>query len=68
MDNQPKRLYRSMNNRMIAGICGGLAEYLNMDPTIVRLIAVLGFFATGTAFFWAYLIMWIVIPERPING
>ena len=43
MDNQPKRLYRSNKNRMLAGICGGIAEYFNTDPTIVRLIAVVGF-------------------------
>ena len=38
---EPKRLYRSRRNSMIAGVCGGLAEYLNMDPTVVRLIYVL---------------------------
>jgi phage shock protein PspC (stress-responsive transcriptional regulator) len=53
MDNQPKRLYRSNKNRMLAGICGGIAEYFNTDPTIVRLIAVVGFFATASVFFWA---------------
>ncbi|NMC84431.1 MAG: PspC domain-containing protein [Anaerolineaceae bacterium] len=65
MENQPKRLYRSNKDRMLAGICGGLGEYLNVDPTIVRLVAVLGFFVTASAVFWAYLIMWIVIPEQP---
>ena len=65
MDNQTKRLYRSNKNRMIAGICGGLGEYLNLDPTIVRLIAVVGFFATASIVFWAYIILWIVIPEQP---
>ena len=65
MDTQPKRLYRSNKDRMLAGICGGLAEYFNIDTTIVRLIAVVGFFVTASAFFWAYLIMWLVIPESP---
>jgi Putative stress-responsive transcriptional regulator len=65
MDNQTKRLYRSNKNRMLAGICGGLAEYFNIDPTIVRLIAVIGFFATASVFFWAYLLLWIVVPEQP---
>ena len=64
MDNQPKRLYRSNKNRMFAGICGGIAEYFNIDPTIVRLLAVVGFFITASGFFWAYLIMWIIIPEQ----
>lgn len=65
MDNQTKRLYRSNKNRMLAGICGGLGEYLNLDPTIVRLIAVVGFFATASIVFWAYIVLWIVIPEQP---
>jgi len=65
MDNQPKRLYRSNKNRMLGGVCGGLAEYMNIDPTIIRLVAVVGFFATASAFFWAYLIMWIVVPDQP---
>ena len=65
MENEPKRLYRSTKNRMLAGVCGGIAEYANIDPTIVRLIAVVGFFATASVFFWAYLILWIVIPENP---
>jgi phage shock protein C len=62
--NTSKRLYRSNNNRMIAGICGGLGSYFNIDPSIVRLIAVIGFFATASVVFWAYLILWIVIPEE----
>lgn len=64
--NTTKRLYRSNDSRMIAGICGGLGNYLNIDPTIVRLIAVIGFFLTASVFFWAYLILWIVIPEQPV--
>jgi phage shock protein C len=65
MDNPVKKLYRSNSDHMIAGICGGLAKYANIDPTIVRLLAVVGFFVTGTAVFWAYLILWIVVPEEP---
>lgn len=59
------RLYRSNENRKIAGICGGLGEAMDVDPTIIRLIvAVLGL-ATGIfPFFVAYLICWWVIPER----
>jgi len=64
MDNQTKRLYRSNKNRMLAGICGGIGEYFNIDPTIVRILAVVGFFVTASVFFWAYLILWIVIPEE----
>jgi phage shock protein C len=63
MDNQPRKLYRSITQRQIGGVCGGLCEYLNMDPTIMRLIFVAGFFLTGSLTFWVYLIMWIVVPE-----
>ncbi len=63
MSTQNKRLYRSNKNRMIAGICGGLGDYFNIDPTIIRLIFVFGAFITGSGLFWAYLIMMIVVPE-----
>jgi len=66
MDNQPRKLYRSMTQRQIGGVCGGLAEYLNVDPTIMRLIFVAGFFLTGSLTFWAYLIMWLVVPESTL--
>ena len=64
--NSPKRLTRSRNDRMLAGICGGLANYLDVDPTIVRLIFALATFFTvvfpGSVI---YLIMWIVVPKEP---
>jgi phage shock protein PspC (stress-responsive transcriptional regulator) len=63
MDN--KRFYRSRTERMIGGVCGGLADFFNIDPTIVRLIFVL-LFITGSAGFWIYIILMIVIPEEPI--
>ncbi len=66
MDNQPRKLYRSISQRQIGGVCGGLGEYLNVDPTIMRLIFVAGFFLTGSLTFWAYLIMWIVVPESTL--
>lgn len=56
-----KRLYRSRSDRMISGVCGGLAEYFNTDPTIVRLIAVLLVFLSGVGIL-AYLIMAIIVP------
>jgi len=59
-----KRLTRSRDERMIAGVCGGLAEYLDIDPTIVRLLFAIGFVAGG-ATFWAYLVMILVVPEEP---
>lgn len=62
---EPKRLYRSRKDRVIAGVCGGLAEYFGIDPLIVRLIAlVLLFFGGG---FLLYIIGWIAIPQRPVS-
>jgi phage shock protein C len=58
-----KRLYRARDDRMIAGVCAGLAQYLDVDPTIVRLLFVLGFVAGG-ATFWAYLVMMLIVPEQ----
>lgn len=62
-DGNMKRLYRSRDDRMISGVCAGLADYIDIDPTIVRLLFVLGLFAGG-ATFWAYLVMMLVIPEE----
>ncbi|MFM8874954.1 MAG: PspC domain-containing protein [Anaerolineae bacterium] len=61
--NEVKTLTRSKSNRMIAGVCAGLGDYLNIDPTIVRLLFVLGFFTFNGAMLLVYLIMAIVTPE-----
>jgi len=61
---EKKRLYRSTTDKMIAGVCGGLAEYFRIDPVIVRVIAVILLIA-GSAGFWAYVILWIVVPKNP---
>ncbi len=58
-----KRLYRSRADRMIGGVCGGLGEYLNLDPTLVRLMMVLLVFAHGIGII-AYIVAWIIMPER----
>lgn len=58
-----KKLYRNINDKMIAGVCSGLAEYINVDPTIVRLIWAL--VALSGAGVIAYLIAAIIIPEKP---
>jgi len=63
MKNTTKKLYRSKKNRMIAGVCGGIAEYFAIDPTVVRLGWVLLTFLGGSGLL-AYIICWIVIPER----
>ncbi len=59
-----RKLYRSRQDRMIGGVCGGIAEYFNIDPTLVRLLAVASIFLAGSAVL-AYLIAWIVVPEDP---
>ena len=61
---EQKRLYRSRDNRMICGVCGGLAEYLNVDPTLVRLATVLIACMAGSGIL-AYIIAAIIIPDQP---
>lgn len=63
MTNEYKKLYRSVDDRMIAGVCAGVADYFDIDPTLIRLLFVLGFFVTGSGLFWVYVIMMIVVPE-----
>lgn len=58
-----KRLYKSNENRMIEGVCGGIAEYFNMDPTLIRLGWVL-FCVLGGSGIIAYIIAAIIIPRR----
>lgn len=58
-----KRLMRSKDKK-IAGVCAGLANYFDIDPTIVRILFVIIFFAGGASLL-AYLIMWIAMPEEP---
>lgn len=59
---EPKKLYRSKTSRMICGVCGGLGEYLNIDPTIIRLLTVLLAFTGGGII--AYIVAAIVIPDE----
>lgn len=60
---EPKRLCRSNNNKMIAGVCGGIAEYINLDPTIIRLLWAIFCLAGGTGVI-AYIAAAIIIPEQ----
>ena len=61
-----KRVYRSTTNKVVGGVCGGLGEYFEVDPVLVRVITVLLFFATGFGIL-AYIIAWIIIPKRPLD-
>jgi phage shock protein C len=59
---EPRKLYRSQSQRMVAGVCGGLAEYFSIDPTLIRLLfVVLAVF--GGSGLVIYLVMWIVVPD-----
>lgn len=62
-----RKLYRSRKDFMIAGVCGGLAEYFGVDSTWIRLAFVLLFFMGGCALA-IYLIMWLVIPLGPSDS
>lgn len=59
------RLYRSVDDRMIAGVCGGVAARLDIDPSIVRVIWALLVIPTGLIALAAYVVMWLVVPEAP---
>ena len=64
--SQYKQLFRSRDNRMVAGVCAGLGEFLGIDPTVMRLVFViaglLGYFGP---LLLAYLVLFIVVPEEP---
>lgn len=62
-----KKLYRSRNDRIIAGVCGGIARYFNVDSTLVRLALVFIFLFQGIGLI-AYLIAWVVMSEEPARN
>ena len=66
-DTGPRRLYRSRDDSVIAGVCGGLGKYLGVDPVLIRIAAVVLVFAGGAGIL-LYGIGWIVIPEEPEPG
>ena len=59
-----KRLYRSRTERMIAGVCGGLATYFNIDPVWMRILFLVLLLAAGSTLL-VYLILWLIVPEEP---
>ena len=63
-NGEPRRLYRS-NNKMLGGVCAGVAEYLNIDPTVVRVLAVVLFFTPVIPMLLTYLFVCLVVPNRP---
>ena len=60
----PKRLYRSGKDKILGGVCGGIAEYINVDPVIIRLLWIFALFAWGIGIL-PYIIAWIIIPRNP---
>ena len=63
-----KKLYRSTTDRMIAGVCGGLADYTKTDATIWRIIFVVLLLPGGLPGFVPYVLMWIIVPKQPKNN
>jgi phage shock protein PspC (stress-responsive transcriptional regulator) len=63
--NEPRRLYRAENDKILGGVCAGLANYLRLDPAIVRIIFVLMLFSWGFGFL-LYLILWVILPTRSL--
>jgi phage shock protein C len=61
------RLYRSETNKVIGGVCGGLGEYLQLDPVLIRILAVLACLAWGSGIL-IYLLAWLIIPTRPVDA
>jgi phage shock protein PspC (stress-responsive transcriptional regulator) len=64
MSDDVKRLHRSESDRWLAGVCGGIAEYFNVDSTLIRVLFILfGFLVGGGVLI--YIILWIIMPEAP---
>ncbi len=62
--NQPRRLVRTSNDKVIAGVCGGIARYANVDANLVRVAAVIGLLIGFGSLGLAYLIAWVLMPEE----
>ena len=67
MTPESKKLHRSRSNRMIVGVCAGLAEFFGIDPTIVRLLFAVGALLGFGSFILIYLVIFIVVPEEPLG-
>jgi len=61
---ETRRLYRSKSRRMLAGVCGGLAQYFNLDATLIRVLFVLLAVLGGSGLV-LYVAMWIIVPNQP---
>ncbi len=61
-----KRLYRSDDDRIIAGVCGGIGEYFSIDPVLIRIIGVVSLFVHGAGVI-VYILAWLLIPRKPLE-
>ncbi len=61
----PKRLVRSRDKKMVAGVCAGLADYSGIDVTIIRLVVVIGSILGFGSLAVAYLVAWVLMPQEP---
>ena len=62
---EPRRLYRSRNNKILCGVCGGIAEYMDVDPNIARLLWIIGTIFTLGLGIPAYILACLIIPSNP---
>jgi len=63
-----KRLFLSASDKKLGGVCGGIAEYMERDPTIVRLLTVvLALFTAVIPVLIGYILAWIIIPRKPVS-
>ena len=63
MSEEIKRLYRNPRDKKIAGVCSGIADYLSVDVTVVRILFLIALLCCGGGF-WVYLIIWLLAPEK----
>jgi len=66
--NEPKKLYRSRDDRMVSGLCGGIGKYLGVDPTIIRVIYTVLSILLGGVPIGIYVILIMVVPEEPLSS
>jgi len=66
--DEPKKLYRSRDNRMVSGLCAGMGNYLGIDPTVVRVVYTVASILMGGLPIIIYLVLIMVVPEEPIGG
>lgn len=62
-----KKFYLSQTDKKIGGVCGGLAEYFNVDPLLVRIVIFCAVFCGGVSF-WIYVLIWLLAPKGPSVG